>query len=176
MTSDFDKADDIENALKEEGYLANLATATVILLGLKLEKPLLVEGPAGVGKTALATAWAKATGRALIRLQCYDGLDEARALYEWSYGKQLLATQLVRESLNKDVAESASLTDALSKLEDEGAVDAFFSERFLIPRPLLKAIRSPKPALLLIDEIDRADEAFEALLLETLSDYQVSIP
>jgi MoxR-like ATPase len=176
MTIEFTKPLDIQEALKGKGYLADLATATVVLLGLKLDKPLLVEGPAGVGKTALATAWARATSRELIRLQCYDGLDEARALYEWSYGKQLLATQLVRESLNQNVAASASLPDALAKLEDEGAVDAFFSERFLVPRPLLQAIRSPEPSLLLIDEIDRADEAFEALLLETLSDYQVSVP
>jgi MoxR-like ATPase len=176
MANQFNQPDDIQTALKQEGYLADLATSTVVLLGLKLDKPLLVEGPAGVGKTALATAWAKATGRDLIRLQCYDGLDEARALYEWSYGKQLLATQLVRESLNKETEEFATLPDALAKLEDEGAVDAFFSERFLVPRPLLQAIRSPEPALLLIDEIDRADEAFEALLLETLSDYQVSVP
>src|SRR3954452_4177734 len=116
MANKFDKPDDIQTALKQEGYLADLATSTVILLGLKLDKPLLVEGPAGVGKTALATAWAKATGRALIRLQCYDGLDEARALYEWSYGKQLLATQLVRESSNKEAADSTSLPDARMKL------------------------------------------------------------
>jgi MoxR-like ATPase len=176
MTMLIDQPDDVRQALLDQGYLADLATSTVVLLGLKLDKPLLVEGPAGVGKTALATSWAKATSRDLIRLQCYDGLDEARALYEWSYGKQLLATQLVRETLGKDLSEAASLTDALALLEEGGAVDAFFSERFLVPRPLLQAIRSPKPSLLLIDEVDRADEAFEALLLETLSDYQVSVP
>src|SRR3954469_8927849 len=120
MANQFDKPDDIQTALKQEGYLADLATSTVVLLGLKLDKPLLVEGPAGVGKTALATSWAKASGRDVIRLQCYDGLDEARALYEWSYGKQLLATQLVRESLGKDIAEAASLTDALTQLDEEG--------------------------------------------------------
>jgi MoxR-like ATPase len=176
MTTPFDQPDDVRKSLLDQGYLADLATSTAVLLGLKLDKPLLVEGPAGVGKTALATSWAKATGRDLIRLQCYDGLDEARALYEWSYGKQLLATQLVRETLGRDLSEAASLTDALAHLEEGGAVDAFFSERFLVPRPLLQAIRSPKPTLLLIDEVDRADEAFEALLLETLSDYQVSVP
>ncbi|MFL5759517.1 MAG: AAA family ATPase [Thermomicrobiales bacterium] len=176
MTTQFDRPEDVQHALLAQGYLADLATATVVLLGLKLDKPLLVEGPAGVGKTALATSWAQATARDLIRLQCYDGLDEARALYEWSYGKQLLATQLVRERLSKDLAEAVSLTDALAHLEEGGAVDAFFSERFLVPRPLLQAIRSPTPVLLLIDEVDRADEAFEALLLETLSDYQVSVP
>ncbi len=169
-------ADDVRAALVAEGYLADVATATVALLGLKLDKPLLVEGPAGVGKTAFGIAWAKALGRELIRLQCYDGLDEARALYEWSYGKQLLSTQLVREFLGRELAGSVDLASALARLEEEGAVDAFFSERFLIPRPLLRAIRSPRPALLLIDEVDRADEAFEALLLEILSDYQVTVP
>jgi MoxR-like ATPase len=173
---EIERPEQVQDALRDQGYLADLATSTVVLLGLKLDKPLLIEGPAGVGKTALATCWAKALGRDLIRLQCYDGLDEARALYEWSYGKQLLATQLVRESLGKEVAETSDLAGALARLEEEGAVDAFFSERFLVPRPLLQAIRSPEPALLLIDEVDRADEAFEALLLETLSDYQVSVP
>jgi MoxR-like ATPase len=172
----FERPEQVQGALRDQGYLANLATSTVVLLGLKLDKPLLIEGPAGVGKTALATSWAKALNRELIRLQCYDGLDEARALYEWSYGKQLLATQLVRESLGKESTESSDLAGALSRLEEGGAVDAFFSERFLVPRPLLQAIRSPEPALLLIDEVDRADEAFEALLLETLSDYQISVP
>src|SRR5215218_3975504 len=167
-----ERPDQVQSALRDQGYLADIATSTVVLLGLKLDKPLLVEGPAGVGKTALATSWAKALGRDLIRLQCYDGLDEARALYEWSYGKQLLATQLVRESLG----ESPDLPGALDHLEETGTVDAFFSERFLIPRPLLQAIRSATPALLLVDEVDRADEAFEALLLEILSDYQVSVP
>jgi MoxR-like ATPase len=171
-----ERPDQVQSALRDQGYLADIATSTVVLLGLRLDKPLLVEGPAGVGKTALATSWAQALGRDLIRLQCYDGLDEARALYEWSYGKQLLATQLVRESLGNDLGESPDLPGALDQLEQSGVVDAFFSERFLIPRPLLQAIRSATPALLLIDEVDRADEAFEALLLEILSDYQVSVP
>jgi MoxR-like ATPase len=171
-----ERPDQVQSALRDQGYLADVATSTVVLLGLKLDKPLLVEGPAGVGKTALATSWAQALGRDLIRLQCYDGLDEARALYEWSYGKQLLATQLVRESLGNELDRGSALPAALDQLEQSGAVDAFFSERFLIPRPLLQAIRSATPALLLIDEVDRADEAFEALLLEILSDYQVSVP
>jgi MoxR-like ATPase len=171
-----ERPDQVQSALRNQGYLADVTTSTVVLLGLKLDKPLLVEGPAGVGKTALATSWAQALGRDLIRLQCYDGLDEARALYEWSYGKQLLATQLVRESLGNDLGIGSALPAALDQLEQSGAVDAFFSERFLIPRPLLQAIRSATPALLLIDEVDRADEAFEALLLEILSDYQVSVP
>src|SRR5215204_5580194 len=135
-----ERPDQVQSALRNQGYLADIATSTVVLLGLKLEKPLLVEGPAGVGKTALATSWARALDRDLIRLQCYDGLDEARALYEWSYGKQLLATQLVRESLASDVGESSDLSSALAHLEQSGTIDAFFSERFLIPRPLLQAI------------------------------------
>ncbi len=168
-------SDEVQEALRVVGYVTDRTTATVVFLGLKLGKPLLVEGPAGVGKTALAVAWAKALGRDLIRLQCYDGLDEARALYEWSYGKQLLATQLVRDALGKEFGGSLDLAAAMARL-DEGALDAFFSERFLVARPLLQAIRSPQPTLLLIDEVDRADEAFEALLLELLSDYQVTIP
>jgi MoxR-like ATPase len=143
---------------------------------MKLDKPLLIEGPAGVGKTALGVALARALGRDLIRLQCYDGLDEPRALYEWSYGKQMLATQLVRDVLGKELAGLPDLAAAMGRLEELGAIDAFFSERFLIARPLLRAIRSERPVLLLIDEVDRADEAFEALLLELLSEYQVSVP
>jgi MoxR-like ATPase len=168
--------EDVRRALREAGYEADRATATVALLGLKLEKPLLVEGPAGVGKTALGLAWARALGRELIRLQCYDGLDEARALYEWSYGKQLLATQLVREVVGKELAEWGDLAAAMGRLEEKGTLDAFFSERFLVARPLLQAIRAPQPVVLLVDEVDRADEAFEALLLELLSDYQVTLP
>jgi MoxR-like ATPase len=166
----------VQEALRGAGYVADRATATLALLGLKLEKPLLIEGPAGVGKTALGVAWAKALGRELIRLQCYDGLDEARALYEWSYGKQLLATQLVRDVVGKELAGSEDLASAMGRIEEKGTLDAFFSERFLVARPLLQAIRSPRPVALLIDEVDRADEAFEALLLELLSDYQVTVP
>src|SRR5579884_165754 len=163
-------------ALRDVGYLADEATATVAFLALRLEKPLLVEGPAGVGKTALGLALARALGRDLIRLQCYEGLDEARALYEWSYGKQLLATQLLRDVLGRQLADAPDLATALHRLDQQGEMDAFFSERFLVRRPLLLAIRAPRPTLLLVDEVDRADEAFEALLLELLSDYRVSIP
>ncbi|MEA2596410.1 MAG: hypothetical protein QOF01_2879 [Thermomicrobiales bacterium] len=168
--------DDVRSALHAAGYVADAATSTVVLLGMKLDKPLLIEGPAGVGKTALGVALARALGRDLIRLQCYDGLDEPRALYEWSYGKQMLATQLVRDVLGKELAGLPDLAAAMGRLEELGAIDAFFSERFLIARPLLRAIRSERPVLLLIDEVDRADEAFEALLLELLSEYQVSVP
>ena len=168
---------DVRSALESQGYIADDAVATVALLGLRLEKPVLIEGPAGVGKTALALAWAKALDRPLIRLQCYDGLDESRALYEWSYGRQLLATQLAREFVRRDASADASdFVHALADVTASGAEDALFTERFLVPRPLLQAIRSERPALLLIDEVDRAGEEFEALLLELLSDYAVTIP
>jgi MoxR-like ATPase len=169
--------DDVQTALRDQGYVADVPTATVTLLGARLDKPVLIEGPAGVGKTALALAWAKALDRRLIRLQCYEGLDEARALYEWAYGRQLLATQLAKEFVSRDSTVAApDFVRALAEVNASGAEDALFTERFLIERPLLQAIRSDRPALLLIDEVDRAGEEFEALLLELLSDYQITIP
>lgn len=162
--------------LAARGYVAGDATATVALLGVLIDKPVLIEGPAGVGKTAFALAWAKALNRRLIRLQCYEGLDEARALYEWAYGRQLLATQLAKDLVGREAVAAPDFARALTAVTESGAEDALFSERFLIQRPLLQALRSETPALLLIDEVDRADEAFEALLLELLSDYQVTIP
>ena len=161
-------------ALGEQKYIASESIATVLFLAEKLGKPVLSEGPAGVGKTELGKAWAKATGRRLIRLQCYEGLDESKALYEWEYAKQMLYTQLLRDKLQDLLKEAASLGDAANRLAQEE--DVFFSERFLLPRPLLQAIISPEPALLLIDEIDRSDAEFEAFLLEVLSDFQVSVP
>ena len=147
-------------ALEAVGYLADSPAALVSHLAQRLGKPVLVEGPAGVGKTELAKALSRSTGRELIRLQCYEGLDEAKALYEWNYRKQLLRIQ----------AEAAT---------DEGATGSFdeiFSEEFLLTRPLLSAIASPEPVVLLIDEIDKTDQEFEAMLLEVLSDFQISIP
>jgi MoxR-like ATPase len=165
---------DVMNALTRQNYIASTKIATVLYMAEKLGKPVLVEGPAGVGKTELAKVWAAATGRPLIRLQCYEGLDETKALYEWEYAKQMLYTQLLRDKLSDLLVGTTTLAQAADKLAGEDNV--FFSQRFLLPRPLLQAILSETPATLLIDEIDRADVEFEAFLLEILSDFQVSVP
>jgi len=170
----FQSKDEVREALARQRYIATDEIATTLFLAERLNKPVLVEGPAGVGKTELGKAWAAATGRELIRLQCYEGLDETKALYEWEYAKQLLYTQLLRDKLNDVLAGANSLAEAADRLAQEE--DIFFSERFLLPRPLLRAIRSEQPVVLLIDEIDRADAEFEAFLLEVLSDFQVSVP
>lgn len=163
-----------KTALSEQMYIANDEISTVVYLSQQLGKPVLLEGPAGVGKTELAKAIACAVDRELIRLQCYEGLDETKALYEWEYAKQLLYTQLLREKLHDTLTGNFSLKEAADRLGQEE--DVFFSMRFLLQRPLLKAILSEKPTVLLIDEIDRADAEFEAFLLEVLSDFQVSVP
>jgi len=170
----FESIDSVRDGLCQQEYIASEEIATVTFLAQRLGKPILTEGPAGVGKTELAKAWATATGRPLIRLQCYEGLDESKALYEWEYAKQMLYTQLLRESLREVLDGADSLTEAAERLSREE--DVFFSEKFLLPRPLLLALMSPEPVVLLIDEIDRADVEFEAFLLEVLSDFQVSIP
>lgn len=164
----------VTKGLSEQQYIATDEISTVVFLAGQLGKPLLAEGPAGVGKTELAKAWAKAAGLPLIRLQCYEGLDESKALYEWEYAKQMLYTQLLRDKLSQLLADANSLRDAADRLAAEE--DVFFSERFLLARPLLKTVLSDMPVLLLIDEIDRADAEFEAFLLEILSDFQVSVP
>ena len=164
----------VKEAVGKQQYIASDEIATTVYLAQQLGKPLLTEGPAGVGKTELAKAIAGATGRQLIRLQCYEGLDETKALYEWEYAKQLLYTQLLRDKLQETLAGATSLSAAADRLEQEE--DVFFSMRFLLQRPLLKAILSEEPTVLLIDEIDRADAEFEAFLLEILSDFQVSVP
>lgn len=161
-------------ALEAAGYVCTTEIATVVFLAASASKPLLVEGPAGVGKTELAKAAADALGRELIRLQCYEGLDEAKALYEWEYGKQLLYTQILKDKISGAVADAATMNEAVDRIARHA--DAFFSERFLLPRPLLRAIHAPDPVVLLIDEVDKSDPEFEAFLLELLSDFQVTIP
>ena len=174
MNKPLQSVQDAEARLREVGYLPSIEIATSAFLADRLEKPVLVEGPAGVGKTELARALATATGRILIRLQCYEGLDEAKALYEWEYAKQLLYTQLLKDKIAETIAGAGTLKEAAERIA--GSEDLFFSERFLLPRPILAAIRSPTPALLLVDEIDKADPEFEAFLLEMLSDNAVTVP
>jgi MoxR-like ATPase len=173
-TQSYASPTDVKAALSQQQYIASDEIATTLFLSQQLGKPLLTEGPAGVGKTELAKSIAAAAGRELIRLQCYEGLDETKALYEWEYAKQLLYTQLLRDKLQDTLADAETLAQAADRLAEEE--DVFFSLRFLLQRPLLRAILSEKPVVLLIDEIDRADAEFEAFLLEVLSDFQVSVP
>jgi MoxR-like ATPase len=170
----FESVEDVSERLARAQYLPSREIATAVFLADRLEKPVLVEGPAGVGKTELARAFATASGRTLIRLQCYEGLDEGKALYEWEYAKQLLYTQLLRDRLGETIGKARTVAEAADLIAAEGNI--FFSERFLLARPILQAITSPTPALLLVDEIDKADPELEAFLLELLSDYAVSIP
>ena len=170
----FASVTDALGRLEATGYLASTEIATAVFLADRLEKPILVEGPAGVGKTELARAMATALGRPLFRLQCYEGLDEAKALYEWEYSKQLLYTQILKDKLGETLAGTTTLAEAADRIGAGESV--FFSERFLLPRPVLRALLSPEPALLLVDEVDKADPEFEAFLLEVLADSAVTIP
>lgn len=170
----FETIDQTIEQLAAHEYICDRKLATVAFLALKMCKPILIEGPAGVGKTELAKVVARALDRRLIRLQCYGGLDETRALYEWEYGKQLLYTQILRDKISTHFAGIDDLRDAVEELRRQE--DVFFSEHFIVRRPILQAISSDEPVVLLIDEIDRAEEQFEAFLLEVLSDYQVSVP
>ena len=156
------------------GYICSEEIATAVFLAYHLEKPVLIEGPPGVGKTELAKTTSEMLDLPCIRLQCYEGLDESKAIYEWKYGKQLLYTQVLKETLGEVLDGAKGLSESVAKLHSFG--DVFFSEDFLEPRPLLKALKAEESCVLLIDEVDKSDHEFESLLLEMLSDYQLSIP
>ncbi len=165
---------DVKEQLRSGGYIADDAICTAVFLALRMEKPILIEGPPGVGKTGLAKTLSEVLDFPLVRLQCYEGIDEGKALYDWEYGKQLLYTQMLRTQLDNHLCAASDLRDAVEQLATEESL--FFSENFLVQRPVLRSFLSEKRSVLLIDEIDRSDDEFEALLLECLSDFQVSIP
>jgi MoxR-like ATPase len=172
--SHFDSVDVVSSRLSDVDYIASRQLATAVYLAFNLEKPILVEGPAGVGKTELAKSMASILEVPLIRLQCYEGLDESKALYEWKYGKQLLYTQLLKDKLAEMMQGAVGLAASIERLH--GHDDLFFSEHFLEPRPLYQALHQERGCVLLIDEVDKSDPEFEAFLLEVLSDFQVSVP
>ncbi len=172
--SHFDTVDVVSSRLADVDYICTRELATAVYLAFNLEKPILVEGPAGVGKTELAKSMATILDVPLIRLQCYEGLDESKALYEWKYGKQLLYTQLLKDKLAEMMQGAVGLAASIEKLHAHD--DLFFSEHFLEPRPLYQALHQERGCVLLIDEIDKSDPEFEAFLLEVLSDFQVSVP
>ncbi len=164
----------VQSGLRATGYVSTKEIGTLIFLACQMDKPILIEGPAGVGKTDLANSVAAFLRLPLIRLQCYEGLDESKALYEWRYGKQLLYTQMLKERVETILKGTESLEDSMHRLHQYN--DVFFSMDFLEPRPLLQALQHEQGAVLLIDEVDKSDQEFEAFLLEVLSDFQVSIP
>jgi MoxR-like ATPase len=165
---------EVKESLRRGGYIADETIVTAVFLALRMEKPILIEGPPGVGKTGLAKTLSQVMDLPLVRLQCYEGIDEGKALYDWEYGKQLLYTQMLRTQLDNQLSEASDLRDAVERLASEESL--FFSRNFLVQRPVLRSFLSEKRSVLLIDEIDRSDDEFEALLLECLSDFQVSIP
>ena len=164
----------ITKGFAKHGYICSDQISTAVYLASELEKPILIEGPPGVGKTELANTAAMYFKKELIRLQCYEGLDESKALYEWRYGKQLLSTQILKEQMQEVLEGAKGLRESLGRLMK--FEDIFFSEDFLETRPLLQALTSDNGSVLLIDEVDKSDEEFEALLLEILSEFQISIP
>ncbi|WP_309605628.1 MoxR family ATPase [Phenylobacterium sp.] len=170
----FASVEALVEGLGSVGYIASRRIATALYMAVHLQKPILVEGSAGVGKTELALSTARLLAQPLIRMQCYEGLDESKALYEWKYGKQLLYTQILKDRMGVALADAPDMDAAMDRLHGMG--DLFFSEPFLEPRPLMQALRQDDGCVLLIDEIDKSDEAFEAFLLEVLSAYQVSVP
>ncbi|MCP4753343.1 MAG: MoxR family ATPase [Proteobacteria bacterium] len=174
MEVTIENVEDVTRVLSEQGYVSSTEISTIVFLAIKMKRPILVEGPAGVGKTELAKSLSKALRLELIQLQCYEGLDETKAIYEWEYAKQLLYTQILKEKINQVVDDADDLDESIRKLVN--LEDAFFSDHFLLPRPLLQAIRSDQRTVLLIDEVDKSDPEFEAYLLEILSTNEITIP
>ncbi|RLA54086.1 MAG: MoxR family ATPase [Gammaproteobacteria bacterium] len=170
----FRSVEEIQNRFEEAKYICSDQIATCVYIAHNLQKPILVEGPAGVGKTELAKTTAEILDVPLVRLQCYEGLDESKALYEWKYAKQLLYTQLLKDKLGELLEGASGLSESMDKIHSHD--DLFFSESFLEPRPLYKALHEELGCVLLIDEVDKSDHEFEAFLLEILSEFQVSIP
>ena len=164
----------IQQGYAELGYICSRTIATALYVACHLEKPILIEGPAGVGKTELANTTSAYLEAPLIRLQCYEGLDEGKALYEWRYAKQLLYTQILKDKMEEVLQGAKGLAESMDQLHRHS--DVFFSERFLAPRPLLQALREDDGCVLLIDEVDKSDHEFEAFLLEILSEFQITIP
>lgn len=164
----------IRAGFEELRYICSAQAATTVYLAYQLQKPVLVEGPPGVGKTELAKTLAQYLSLPLIRLQCYEGLDESKALYEWKYGKQLLYIQLLRDAVAAELAGASTLAEAVERVS--ASADPFFSEQFLDARPLLQAVRATEPVVLLIDEVDRAEDELEAFFLEVLAEFQVTVP